>query len=222
MPLLQSMKILWPIWILLEEWYQQNGILIVEWSFDHFQPLLSKPSEHGWQVMRKGAEDMYGLDRTKLAVNVDLPPDRVWAGVWCHSLASLQELDAGEVILCILYIMVRLELCFLWNRFISGCGHDFPTSTAAAKTIVHDCFESRPSSMQSALFNIKGFYQHLVECSGHGNYQYKCNVAVAHVLRAHWSQHATYHPEADDLTMEWHLENSAMVPTVKSYYWRLE
>lgn len=152
----------------------------------------------------------------------NLPPDRVWADVWCHSLASLQELDAGEVILWILYIMDGLELCFLWNRFISGCGHDFPTSTATAKTIVHDCFESRPSSMQSALFNIKGFYQRLVESSGHGNYQYKCSVAVAHVLRAHWSQHATYHPEADDLTMEWHLENTAMVPTVKSYYWRLE
>lgn len=149
-----------------------------------------------------------------------LLPDRIWACVWCHSLGTHQQLDGDKKILWIIYIMDVLELCFLWNRSISGCVYAFSTSSASAKTIVCGCFESKSSSLQNALFNVIGFYPAFPLAMGlimtNAMWQW------AHVHRTHWSQHDTYHYEAAGLTLEWHLENATMVPTLKLYCWRLE
>lgn len=122
-------------------------------------------------------------------------------------LGSRQQLDAHKEIIWIIYIMDALELCFLWNRRISGRRYAFSTSSASAKSIAHGCFEANSFSIQNGFFNITGFDPTLplaMELSmTNATWQW------VHTHRTHWSQYVAYHSKAASLwndiweTLQW-------------------
>lgn len=106
-------------------------------------------------------EDMQGIDEAKLIRNVEY--------LSCHQTesehaygapGSHQQLDADKEIIWIISIMDALELCFPWNRCISGCRYAFSTSSASAKSIVCGCFEAKSSSIQNGFSASQVLTQH--------------------------------------------------------------
>lgn len=188
-------------------------------------PSLCSPSQvntddsHG---RRKGRYAWDGQNKVNWKVEcLTLPPDRIWECVWCHSLASLQQLDAGKENLWLICIMDVLELCFLWSRSVSGVGMTSLPTVLLPKPL--SMVVLKPSHHTECLFQHHSLKPRIA-CGpvAMGLITTNAMRLWAHVHRTHWFQHATYHHEAAGLTLEWHLENSTMVSTIKLYCWRLE
>lgn len=113
-------------------------------------------------VMGDGMKDMQGglMEQSWSGMLNVYPAIRQNLSMRMVLLGSRQQLDADKEIIWIIYIMDALELCFLWNRCISGRRYAFSTSSASAKSIAHGCFEANSFSIQNGFSSSWVLIQH--------------------------------------------------------------
>lgn len=112
-------------------------------------------------LMGDGMKDMQGIDGAKLIWNVEC--------LSCHQTESEHAYGAPGKLPTVRYRQGNylnhlhhdaLELCFLWNRCISGRRYAFSTSSASAKSIAHGCFEAKSSFIQNGFSTSRVLIQH--------------------------------------------------------------